>query len=159
MKITPDNNYITLDQHQYSKNITARIEKTFKNPIKMKDSPLPNGFIPTKDDCPKNQAQMDEVKQRFKNLHYRSAIGSLLYISCRTRPDMCYAVNKLAKFSNNPGIVHYKALLHLIGYLKGHGDKGLRFYKDIKLSPIYKILKENNIEINNNEIVIFTDSS
>ena len=91
----------------------------------MKDSPLPNGFIPTKDDCPKNQAQMDEVKQRFKNLHYRSAIGSLLYISCCTRPDMCYAVNKLAKFSNNPGIVHYIALLHLIGYLKGHGHKGL----------------------------------
>ena len=53
MKITQDDSYITLDQHQYSKNITARIEKTFKNPIKMKDSPLPNGFIPTKDDCPK----------------------------------------------------------------------------------------------------------
>ena len=72
---------------------------------------------------------------------------------------MCYAVNKLAKFSNNPGMLHYKALLDLIGYRKGHGHKGLRFYKDIKPSPIYKMLKENNIEINNNEIVMFTDSS
>ena len=159
MQITQHDDHVTLDQYQYSKNITTRIEKTFKNPIKMKDSPLPTGFIPTKDDCPKNHAQMEEVKRRFRNLHYRSAIGSLLYISCCTRPDMCYAVNKLAKFSNNPGIKHYKALLHLIGYLKGHGNKGLRFYKDTKSSPIFGMMKDNNIKVGDNDIVMFTDSS
>ena len=71
MQITQHEDHVTLDQYQYSKNITTRIEKTFKNPIKMKDSPLPTGFIPTKDDCPKNHAQMEEVKRRFRNLHYR----------------------------------------------------------------------------------------
>ena len=69
---------ITLDQSQYAKNVTSRLEKAFKNVIKMQDSPLPTSFVPTKKDCPQNVAQTAEVKKRFQNLHYRSAIGSLL---------------------------------------------------------------------------------
>ena len=159
MRIMQHNGFITLDQSQYTKNITSRIEKSFKNPIKVKDSPLPTGFIPTNDDSPVSEAQKDEVKHRFKNLHYRSAIGAILYMSCCTRPDVCYAVNKLAKYSNNPGIKHYKALLHLIGYLKGNNTKGLAFYTDTKQSPVYKLLKNNGIPLEANSIVEFTDSS
>ena len=59
-----------------------------------------------------------EVKIRFGNLNYRSIIGALPYVSCCTRPDITYAVKKLAKFSNNPGTTHFRALLHLIGYIK-----------------------------------------
>ena len=95
----------------------------FKHSFKLKDSPLPGNFVPTKNDCPKNEAQTKEVKLRFGNLHYRSVIGALLYVSCCTRPDISYAVNKLAKYSNNPGIIHFRALLHLIGYLKGMFQK------------------------------------
>ena len=65
MRIMQHDNMISLDQSQYTKNITSRIEKNFKNPIKTKDSPLPNGFIPTKDDSPINDAQKEEVKNRF----------------------------------------------------------------------------------------------
>ena len=88
IRITQNEDTVYLDQSQYAKNITSRMEKNFKSPIKGKDSPLPNGFLPTKDDCPKNSAQVEEVKRRFKNLHYRSAIGALLYISCCTRPSL-----------------------------------------------------------------------
>ena len=159
MRISQNKDTITLDQTQYAKNITSRLEKNFKNPIKGKESPLPNGFVPTKDDSPKNPAQIEEVKRRFKNLHYRSAIGALLYISCCSRPDICYAVNKLAKFSNNPGVVHYRALLHLIGFIKANNSLGLIFYKDVQQSPLYKVLKENNIMLTPNARVTFSDSS
>ena len=148
VRISQNQNVITLDQSQYAKNITSRLEKNFKNPIKGKDSPLPNGYVPTKDDSPKNAVQIEEVKRRFKNLHYRSAIGALLYISCCTRPDICYAVNKLAKFSNNPGIVHYKALLHLIGFVKENNSLGLIFYREANQSSLYRLLKENDIVVN-----------
>ena len=83
---------------------------------------------------------MKEVKLRFGNLHYRSVIGALLYVSWCTRPDIALAVNKLAKYSNTPGVIHYRALLHLIGYIKGTSQNLLKFYSDMKESPCHKIL-------------------
>ena len=69
MQIKQHEEHIGIDQYQYSKNVTSRIEKSFKNPIKLKDSPLPTGFTHTKDDCPQSQSQTDEVKRQFQNLH------------------------------------------------------------------------------------------
>ena len=108
---------------------------------------------------PLTEEHTKEAKVRFRNLNYRSVIGALLYVSCCTRPDITYAVNKLAKFSHNPGITHFRALIHLIGFLKHTAPKGLKFYADFKQSPIYHILKENNIEITKDTTLTFSDSS
>ena len=113
-----------------SKNITARFEKAFKHPFKGKQSPLHTNFIPNKKDSHTTEEQIKETKLRFGNLNYRSVIGALLYVSCCTWPDITYAVNKLAKFSHNPGTIHFRALLHLIGFLKNTSYKGLKFFSD-----------------------------
>ena len=78
---------------------------------------------------------------------------------CCTRPDICYAVNKLAKFSANLGAKHYRALLHLVGFVKSNTNKRLKFYKNIEESPVFHMLKENNIIIKDNAVIMFTDSS
>ena len=134
-----------------------RFEKSFKHTFKLKNTPLPSNFVPSKKDCPTTEAQSKEVKITFGNLSYRSVIGALLYVSCCTRPDICFAVNKLAKYSNNPGVVHYRALLHLIGYIKGSSNNGLRFYPSERDSPIYKSLLENNITVKDGTVVTFSD--
>ena len=126
--------FMSLDTDKYVKNIISRFKKSFKHPFKRKDFPSPISFIPTRKDCPTTEEQMKETKARFGNLHYRSVIGALLYESCCTRPDICFAVNKLAKYANNPGVVHFRALLHLIGFLKNTSNKGLRFYSKIESS-------------------------
>ena len=136
MKITQTEDKITLSQEQFVKNIVSRFEKSFKHQFKVKETPLPNNFVPTKKDCSTTDSQIKEVKLRFGNLHFRSVIGALLYIYCCTRINIAYAVNKLAKFSNNPGIIHYRALLHPIGFIKNTANKQLKFYSDYKSSPI-----------------------
>ena len=51
----------------------------------------------------------------MKNMPYRELIGSLLWVANGT--DASFAVNTLAKFTSNPGLVHWKALLRVLGYL------------------------------------------
>ena len=104
MRIIQESKYITLDQDQYVKNITARFEKLFKHPFKFKDSPLPLTFAPSKKDCPSNDEQTKEIKVRFGNINFQSILGALLYVSCCTWPDISYTADKLAKYAANPGI-------------------------------------------------------
>ena len=40
---------------------------------------------------------------------YRVMVGSLLYLSCWTRPDICFAVSELSRFVADPGETHMKA--------------------------------------------------
>ena len=98
--------------------------------------------------------QSNEVKSRFNYLNYRSVIGTLLYVSCCTRPDLCYAVNKQAKYSNNPSIVHYRALLHLIDFIKSFYNNGVEFYSKVSESQIYRNVIENTIELKEETIII-----
>ena len=48
---------------------------------------------------------------------YREIIGTLLWISNGTRPDIVSAVNTLAKFTSNPGLVHWRAAFRVLGFL------------------------------------------
>ena len=55
---------------------------------------------------------------------YRQMIGSLMYL---TRPDICFAVNTLIQFLTNPIHVHLIAAKHILRYLKGTMDNGLKY--------------------------------
>ncbi|GBN91597.1 Retrovirus-related Pol polyprotein from transposon RE2 [Araneus ventricosus] len=67
---------------------------------------------------------------------YRNLLGCLSFISGRTRPDICYAVNILSQFQSNPGLVHWNILLKLLGYVAQT--------KNYKL----KLSEANNLNIN-----------
>ena len=62
-----------------------------------------------------------------KQKWYRSTVASLIYLANWTRPDISYAVSKLCKFMHNPGKVHCDELKHLLRYLVGTVDYGLRY--------------------------------
>jgi Reverse transcriptase (RNA-dependent DNA polymerase) len=49
---------------------------------------------------------------------YRELIGTLLWISNGTRPDIVFVVNTLAKFTSNPGPVHWRAALRELRFLQ-----------------------------------------
>jgi hypothetical protein len=47
----------------------------------------------------------------MKQISYKEAVGALFYLSSTTRPDISYAVGQVAKFSQNPGIQPWKAVI------------------------------------------------
>ena len=53
-----------------------------------------------------------------------------------TRPDLAFSVSLLARFQSNPGIDHWKALLHVVGYIKNTIDFGLTYSRDSEISPM-----------------------
>ena len=62
-------------------------------------------------------------------MQYQSAVGSLLYLSTRTRPDIAFAVGNVALFCSNPTKDHWIALKHVMRYLRGTCQFGLHYVK------------------------------
>ena len=56
---------------------------------------------------------------------YHSIIGSLLYLSNATCPDLAYSVNYLAWFAKSPYEAHYKATKRILRYLKRSSNYGI----------------------------------
>ena len=58
---------------------------------------------------------------------FRSLLGSLLYLSIATRPDISAAVIHLSTFQNHFSHAHWYAALRILRYLKGTRDLGLTY--------------------------------
>ena len=65
---------------------------------------------------------------------YIHIIGSLMYLM-NTRLDICFAVNTLSQYLDEPRHVHLVAAKHVMRYLKGTIDYGLSYtrYYDFRL--------------------------
>lgn len=46
-----------------------------------------------------------------------------------TQPDLSFAVNLLAWFQINPGPAHWRALMHILVYIKGTLDYKITYYR------------------------------
>jgi hypothetical protein len=57
---------------------------------------------------------------------YRQLIGSLMYL-VNTRPDICFVVNTLSQFQVEPRHEHWIAAKHILRYLCGTLNYGLRY--------------------------------
>ena len=68
-------------------------------------------------------------KQSVDQQLYQSAIGSLLYLSGGTRPDITFSVSNLAKFSAKPSKQHWTAIKRVMRYLKGTINFGILYTK------------------------------
>ena len=58
---------------------------------------------------------------------YAQIIGSLIFLTNCTCPDIAYAIGKLSRYTDNPSIEHWDAISRLLRYLKGTLDYGLSY--------------------------------
>jgi len=63
-------------------------------------------------------------------LMYQAVVGSLLYLSTKTRPDIAYAVSRVTRFCAKPTKEHWAAVKRILRYLKGTSNLGLLYRED-----------------------------
>ena len=72
--------------------------------------------------------------------------------------DLIFAVHKLAKFSSNPGKVHFEGLVHLLWYIRYNNTLGLKCYADMNDAPVSEQLRQASINTKN-QYMALSDSS
>ena len=65
------------------------------------------------------------------DIPYHEAIGSLMYASLGTHPDVSFAIQTLLHFTENPGMTHWEAVKRVFRYLKGKCELWL-LYSGVK---------------------------
>lgn len=69
----------------------------------------------------------DEDKILEDTVPYREAVGSLMYLSVATRPDIAYAVSMVSESLEMPKLSNWRAVKRIFRYLKGTVDHGLLY--------------------------------
>ena len=106
----------------------------------MTERPLPSEWEATKKHESKNEQDSKKLSEQYR-MECSSIIGSLIYL-LNTRPDITFAVTKLAKFMRVPGQEHFRALTHVLQYLRDNSNYGITFYRVIEDSPIHQLLEQ-----------------
>ena len=76
--------------------------------------------------------KVSEDSEVVEQAFYQSAVGSLLYLAVRTRPDIAYAVNNVARFCSKPTKEHWVAVKRVFRYLRGTTQLGLLYTKKVE---------------------------
>ena len=119
---------IRLTQRPYWEHVLNRFSLDNVTP---RNTPLPVGITLDGNMSPKTDSERAEMKDK----PYRSVLRSVMWGQLATRPDLSFSVSLLARFQADPGIEHWRALLHVIGYIKNTIDYGLTYSRGHDISP------------------------
>ena len=116
-----DENTLLLHQTAYARKILNNFKMNDCKPAK---TPLPSVNISLLD-------SPDEVDPKLQS-EYRAIVGSLMYLYQWTRPDLGFAVTFLSRYLHKPGEKHLQAAKHVLRYLKGTVELGIRYTRDME---------------------------
>lgn len=111
---------IFIEQSKYINEILSRFNMSDCKPVTTPYDPNQKLSV---DMAPKSEMEIREMA----NVPYQAAVGSILYLTQGTRPDIAFAVNTVAKFCNNPGKAHWVAVKRIFRYLRGTANAKLVF--------------------------------
>jgi hypothetical protein len=112
---------LSINQSRYIKDITSRFGLSDAREV---DTPMEHKLRLSKDDCPKEMIEMQEMQK----VPYREALGAATYAMVGTRPDISFVITKLGQFANNPGPLHWNALKRLLRYLKSTAHYSITYH-------------------------------
>ena len=112
-----DRHTVSIDLERYLTDVLVRYDF---DALQSVATPMLHNVHLTSADCPTTDAEHAEMEK----YPYRSAISSLMFAMVVMRFDLSFAVISCARFSANPGLPHWLALVRIFQYVKG--TKGLR---------------------------------
>ena len=65
--------------------------------------------------------------ESVSQVEYSRVIDSLMYLMSCTRLDIAYAINKLSRYTSNPGAMHWQRIMRVLKYLRFTRDYGLHY--------------------------------
>ena len=80
--------------------------------------------------CDVKLVPCDNPEDVYNQQTYQAVVGSLLYLSTKTRPDIAFAVSCVARFCANPPKDHWTAVKRILCYLNGSRQLGLLYRAD-----------------------------
>ena len=111
------NHTISLSQESYIEQILVRFGlENCRSAV----TPLEPGI----DLTPDSHSISPTLLTPAEKTHYREMIGSLMYTTVMTHPDIAFAVSTLSQYLEAPCTTHMKAVSHIFRYLAG--TKGLK---------------------------------
>jgi len=115
------NKSITLHQGTYTRKILDKYRPDLKT-----TSPIP--VVVGHRISPYEEQQKPELINQ-----YQQEVGSILYLTTKTRPDIAYATGLLSRYMANPGPEHFAALDKLWKYLASYPKQGLFYHSEPEL--------------------------
>ena len=112
--VDQDNSGIRLHQTIYANEVLKRFQMHESKPVSTPFTKLDS-----------SEEANDEVDKEL----YMKFLGSVMFLSVGTRPDISYAVNVLARAMQQPTKAHWTAAKHLLRYISGSRDLGLTYTK------------------------------
>lgn len=134
IKVQWQNNKVLIEQEKFVKD---SLTKFGLSELKSKSTPMVTR---------ENLVEATENDQIIDKNLYRQLVGTLVYLSTCTRPDISFAVNVAARFCEKPTKQHMTAVHRIFAYLAHTANYGLCFQKG------------NDFKSENYMVSCFTDS-
>lgn len=128
MRVSYENKKLSIDQSIY---VSEKLN--LFNMIKCREKSVPESSEKLVDASENELLNDEQVKI------YRGIVGSLIYASISTRPDITHAVNMLSRYMSKSGVEHMNAARRLLRYLQGSMNYGLVYQCDERLTSDIKI--------------------
>ncbi|UYV77084.1 hypothetical protein LAZ67_14003178 [Cordylochernes scorpioides] len=111
---------IFINQKAYIKRILEKFDMSQANKV---GTPTDNSTVP-------GEAEI------LENVPFREAIGSLMHLSCLTRPDITFALNKVSQKLAAPTKYDWEAVKRIFKYLVGTTEYGIMYQKGHKVGVL-----------------------
>jgi hypothetical protein len=79
--------------------------------------------------------QSQEELRQMAALPYAALVGSLMYASISTRPDIAHATTVLTRYLQQPAQQHWQAAKRVLRYLRGSSERGITFTAHSQSAP------------------------